>query len=111
MKKCLPSGKSKDSSSFSICFKTNHSWPWTVPLRVSLHVPVAIGVGQLILHWGHTYAIMCNYGDLNQQMHKKSSLKIICTYRRRIYSGHVSDALEETRSILNDCWVSNKIKY
>ena len=50
MKRCLSLGESKDS------------------LRVSVSVQ---SQPLLALHWGHTHAIMCNYGGLRQQMHKK----------------------------------------
>ena len=77
--------------------KANHSWSWTLPLSVSPRVPVAFIVGQLVLHWGNTRATVWNYGGLRQRMHAKSSLQIICHYRRSSYLGHVSDALENTK--------------
>ena len=43
---------------------------------------------------------MCNYGGLHIQIHGKSSLQIIYTYRRTSYSGHVSDALGKTKETI-----------
>ena len=40
---------------------------------------------------------MYNYGGLHKQIHGKSSLQIICTYRWASYLGHVSDALGKTK--------------
>ena len=64
---------------FQHLFKVDHSSTCTVPLRVSPRVPVAFVVGQLVLHWGLTYAILCNYEGVGQRMHKNSSLQIVCT--------------------------------
>ena len=86
-------------------FKANHSCPWTVPLWVNPCVTVALGVSWLALHGGHTHAIMCNYGGLCQQMHKKSILEISCTYSQSSYSGYVSNASgkskEHIKQLLN----------
>ena len=76
---------------FKCLFKADHSWPWTVPLKVSSPVPIAFVVGRLVLHWGHKRAIMCNYGGLRHQVHEKSSLQVICNYKRSSCSRHVSD--------------------
>ena len=51
-------------------------------------MPVAFGIGWLVLYCGHTCA-MYNYGSLCQQIQEKSSLQIIYTYRLSSYSGHV----------------------
>ena len=82
---------------FQHLFKTGHTWPWTVPLWANRLVPVASGVGQLVLYSGHTRAIMSNYGGLLQVMHEKSSLKIICTYKWSSFSGHVSEAFGKNK--------------
>ena len=42
-----------------------------VPLRLNPCVPVYIVVRQMVLHWGHTYAIVCNCGGVDQQIHGK----------------------------------------
>ena len=95
MKRCLPSGKSKDSLRVSASVQSR-------PLLVlnSGAIPsctVAFGFGRLVLHWGHTFAIMCNCGGLHQRMHEKSSMQIIYTYMQNICSGYVSDALRKTK--------------
>ena len=64
-------------------------------------MPVGIMVGWLVLQWGHACAIINNYGGLCQQLHGKSSLQIICTYRQNSYLGHVSDALGKTKENIN----------
>ena len=92
-------------------FKANHSWPWTVPLTVSPCLRVAFRVGWLFLQLGHTDAIMCNYGVVHQQMHKKSTLEISCNYRQSSYLGHVSDTSRETKEHIRQPLSKNKIKY
>ena len=92
---------------FQHLFKGNHSWPWPVPLRVSCCVPVALRVSWLVLHWGHTHAIICNYSGLRQQMHEKSSLQIISTYRWSSYLRH-DMSWEKLKDILSSYWVSIK---
>ena len=88
MKRCSPFGKSKDSLKFKNLFKTNLI-PVTntlTPGFLKCHlekfngVPVAFVVGQLVLHWGNTHAIMCKCSDVSQQMQGQWSLQIICTY-------------------------------
>ena len=97
---------------FQHLFKTDHFWPWAVPLRVSPHVPVAFGVDWLFLHQGHTIAIICNYRGLCQWMHAKSSLQIICTYRYGAVTQDMSVMpFEKLTNILSSYWVDNKIKY
>ena len=86
----------KTYSEFQHLFKVDHSRPWTLPLRGSPCVPVVFWVNRLVLYWWHTCAVMCNYGCLYQQMHKKSSLQIICIYRWNSYLWNVSDTLGKT---------------
>ena len=52
-------------------FEANQSSPCIVTLGVRPHVPIAFVAG------GHIK--MCNYGDIGQKIHGKSSLKIIST--------------------------------
>ena len=94
MKRCLPSGKSKD---LSIVTVTVRSWPPLALHKVSSHKPVAFVFDRLVLHCEHAHAIMCNYRGLHKQIDRKSSLQIICTYKLSSYSGHVSDALGKTK--------------
>ena len=82
---------------FQYLFTADHSWAWTIPLRVSSRVSVAFIVDRLVLHLGQTRVIMCNYRSLPWRMHEKSIMQIICTYRRSSYSGHVSDASGKTK--------------
>ena len=93
---------------FQNLFKADHSWPWVVPLRVSPRVPVAFRVDRLVLHRGNTRSIICNYGDLSQQLHEKSILRISCTYRRNMYSWHVSDYPGKPKQHISNYWVSNE---
>ena len=51
------------------------------------------GPVRLVLQWGHARAIIQYYGGLRQRIHEKSSLQIICSYRRNSYSVYVTDAL------------------
>ena len=97
MMQSLPSGKQKNSS--------------RVWASIHLCMPAASGVGQLVLHKGHTHAKTCNHGGLCQQMNEKSILQIICTYRWSSYLGHVSHVLGKIENILSNYWVSNRIKY
>ena len=97
MKRCLPSGKSNNSSRVSAsvqsrqllalnsttksnpsCASYLRSWPTGVTLRTCT----------------------CNNLQLRRYMPKnprKSSLQIICTYKESSYSGHVSYALGKTK--------------
>ena len=52
-------------------FKADHSRPCIVPLRLNPCVPVDIVVCQIVLHWGHTHVIVCDYGGVGQQIHGK----------------------------------------
>ena len=92
MKRRSPSGKSKDSSRVLASVQSRPLLALNSTTKSKPRVPATFGGGWLVLHWGHTLAIMCIYGDLRQQMHEKSSLLIISAYRRSSCSGHISDA-------------------
>ena len=66
-------------------------------------MPVAFGVGGMVLHLGYTRVIKCNYKGLHQRMHRKSILLISYTYRRS-YSGHVSDASGKIKEHIKQLW-------
>ena len=59
------------------------SLPCTVPLRVSSCVSAAV------VDSGNTHAIISKSGGVCPQ--------VICTYRQKSYSGHVSDSLSGTK--------------
>ena len=97
---------------FQHLFKADHSSSFIVPLRLRFREPVAVVVDRVVLHWGHTRLIMCNYGGVGQQINRKSILRITCIYRQCSHSLHVRDALQnKSRKILSNYWVSTKTKY
>ena len=71
------------------------SWPCTEPLRQSPCVPVNLK----LVNWSYIEKIplLCCARRVSQQMHGRQSLQIICTYRQKIYVGHVSDSLGKTK--------------
>ena len=91
-------------------FKTGHSRPCIVPLRVSPCVPVAFVVGQLVLHWGHTHVIICNYRGVGQRMHLKSILKLFALRDGAVTWNMSAMPKEKLNKILSNYWVTYKIK-
>ena len=97
---------------FQYLFKADHSSSFIVPLRLRFRLSVAFVVGRLVLHWGHTRLIMCNYGGVGQQINGKSILRNTCIYRQCSHSLQVRDALKnKSRKISSNYWVSTKTKY
>ena len=111
MKRCSPSGKSKDSSRVLASVQSRPLLALNSTTKSKPRVPATFGGGWLVLHWGHTLAIMCIYGDLRQQMYEKSSLLIISAYRRSSCSGHISDALGKTKKHIDNTHREEPIQY
>ena len=111
MKKCSPSGKSKDSSRVLASVQSRPLLALNSTTKSKPRVPATFGGGWLVLHWEHTLAIMRIYGDLRQQMHEKSSLLIISAYRRSSCSGHISDALGKTKKHIDETHREEPIQY
>ena len=126
MKRCLPSGKPKDSlwvlaSVQSQSLLALNSTTKTKPLCVSClqSLPTCwlswlawyYWVGWLVLHWVYTHAIMSNYRVSYQQMHKKSSLQIISLTNGAVTQDMSPMPQEKQKQILSNYWVYNKIKY
>ena len=68
MKRCLSSGKSKDSCRISTFTESRLLLALNSNLKVNPHVPVASRVDRVILHCGNTPAKMCNYGGSRQRI-------------------------------------------
>ena len=83
-------------------FTVDHSWPCTVPFRARPRVPVAFCI------WSTGLTLRtCNNVQLwrfTQINLGKSSLQIICTYRRTSYLGLVSDALGKIKENIKQVW-------
>ena len=103
MKRCSPPRKSKDLLKVSKFVQSQpdssssytDSWSCIEPLRQSPCVPVNLK----LVNWSYIEKIplLCCARSVSQQMHGQRSLQIICTYRQKIYFGHVSDSLGKTK--------------